>query len=87
MPGAKAGTTRIRTQTMMDKSNTARSQPPDHGVSEQDTKDAGKDREWMKGASRGSTRASTAGWKTRSRVSDPVAITQPPSSAHDKRVP
>ena len=31
---------------MMDKSNTARSQPPDHGVSEQDTKDAGKDREW-----------------------------------------
>ena len=30
---------------MMDKSNTTRSQPPDHGDSEQDTKEAGKNRE------------------------------------------
>ena len=87
MPGVKTGTTRIRTKTMMDKSSTTRSQPPDHGDSEQDTKEAGKNRERNEGCKQRLDESLDRGLEDTFPGSDPVAVTQPPSSTHDKRVP
>ncbi len=87
MPGVKTGTKRIRTKTMMDKSNTTRSQPPDHGDSEQDTKEAGKNRERTETRKQRLDESLDRGIEDTFPGSDPVAVTQPPPSAHDKRVP
>ncbi len=85
MPGAKTATTRIRTKTMMDKSNTTRSQSLDHGDSEEDTKEAGKDRERTERRKQKLDESLDRGLEDTFPGSDPVAVTQPPSSAHDKR--
>ena len=87
MPGVKTGTTRIRTKTMMDKSSTTRSQPPDHGDSEQDTKEAGKNRKRTERRKQRLDESPDRGLEDTFPGSDSVAATQPPSSAHDKRVP
>jgi hypothetical protein len=87
MPSAKTGTTRIRTKVMMDKSNTTRSQPPDHRNSDQDTKEAGKDRERAERCKQKLDESLDRGLEDTFPGSDPVAITQPPPSAHDKRKP
>jgi len=87
MPSAKTRTTRIRTKAMMDKSNTTRSQSPDHRDSEQDTKEAGKDRERTKRCKQKLDESLDRGLEDTFPGSDPVAVTQPPPSAHDKRNP
>ena len=87
MPSAKTGTTRIRTKVMMDKSNTTRSQPPDHRNSDQDTKEAGKDRERTERCKQKLDESLDRGLEDTFPGSDPVAVTQPPPSVHDKRKP
>ncbi len=72
---------------MMDKSNTTRSQSLDHGDSEQDTKEAGKDRERTERCKQKLDESLDRGLEDTFPGSDPVAVTQPPSSAHDKRKP
>ncbi len=72
---------------MMDKSNTTRSQPPDHGDSEQDTEGARKDGEWTERCKQRLDKSLDRGLEDTFPGSDPVAVTQPPPSAHDKRVP
>ena len=87
MPSAKTGTTRIRTKVMMDKSNTTRSQPPDHRDSEQDTKEASKNRERTERCKQKLDESLDRGLEDTFPGSDPVAVTQPPPSVHDKRKP
>jgi len=87
MRGAKGGQTRVRTKTMMDKSNTTRSQPPDHRDSEQDTKEASKDCERTERCKQKLDESLDRGLEDTFPGSDPVAVTQPPPSAHDKRKP
>ena len=72
---------------MMDKSNTTRSQPPDHRDSEQDAKEAGKNRERTERRKQRLDEKLDRGLEDTFPGSDPVAVTQPPSSAHDKRKP
>ena len=72
---------------MMDKSNTTRSQPPDHRDSEQDTKEAGKDRERTERCKQRLDESLDRGLEDTFPGSDPVAVTQPPPSAYDKRKP
>ncbi len=71
---------------MMDKSNTTRSQPSDRD-SEQDTKEAGEDRGRTERCKQKLDENLDRGLEDTFPGSDPVAVTQPPPSAHDKRKP
>ncbi len=71
----------------MDKSNTTRSQSLDHGDSEQDTKEADKNRERTERCKQRLDESFDRGLEDTFPGSDPVAVTQPPSRAHDKRKP
>jgi len=72
---------------MMDKSNTTRSQARDHRDSEQDTKEAGKDRERTERCKQRLDESLDRALEDTFPGSDPVAVTQQPPSAHDKRKP
>ncbi len=72
---------------MMDTSSTTRSQPPDHRDSEQGTKEPGRDRERTERRKQRLDEKLDRGLEDTFPGSDPVAVTQPPPSDHDKRKP
>ncbi len=62
---------------MRDKSNTTRSQPLDNRDSEQDTKEAGRDREWTERRKQRLDEKLDRGLEDTFPGSDPVAVTPP----------